>query len=85
MLETAATTGDGRIVFTSSKAHEFASWDPENMNTPDEQHYDRLRVYGVTKLYNVSCLSLPKLYGISPLSLTHTHTHTHTHERSNAA
>ena len=58
MLESAAATGDGRIVVMSSKAHELASWDPENMNTTDEQHYARLRVYGVTKLYNVSAPSL---------------------------
>ena len=54
MLDTASSTGDGRIVFMSSKAYEFASWDPEKMNAEDEQHYDRIKVYGVTKLYNVS-------------------------------
>ena len=54
MLDTASASGDVRIVVMSSKAHEFASWDPDSMNTPDEQHYDRLRTYGVTKLYNVS-------------------------------
>ena len=54
MLDTASSTGDGRIVFMSSKAHEYASWDPENMNAEDEQQYDRIRIYGVTKLYNVS-------------------------------
>ena len=47
-------TGNGRVIFMASQAHEFASWDPEKMNTEEEQHYDRIRVYGVTKLYNVS-------------------------------
>lgn len=54
VLETASGSGDGRIVFMSSKAHEYATWNPETMNAPDEQHYDRIKVYGVTKLYNVS-------------------------------
>ena len=54
MLDTASSTGDGRIVFVSSKAHEFANWEPEKMNAEDEEHYDRIKVYGVTKLYNVS-------------------------------
>lgn len=54
MLDTASDSGDGRIVFMSSKGHEFASWDPDKMNAPDEEHYDRLKVYGITKLYNVS-------------------------------
>ena len=58
VLETASDSGDGRIVFVSSKGHEFASWDPDKMNAPDEEHYDRLNIYGVTKLYNVSGSSL---------------------------
>ena len=54
MLDTASSTGDGRIVFISSKAHEYARWDPDKMNAEEEQNYDRIRIYGVTKLYNVS-------------------------------
>lgn len=53
VLETASGSGNGRIVFMSSKAHEYATWNPETMNASDEQHYDRIKVYGVTKLYNV--------------------------------
>ena len=54
MLDAASSTGDGRIVFMSSKAHEYARWDPDKMNAEEEQNYDRIRIYGVTKLYNVS-------------------------------
>ncbi len=54
MLDTASSTGDVRIVVMSSKAHEYASWDPDKMNAEEEQYYDRIKVYGVTKLYNVS-------------------------------
>ena len=54
MLDTASSTGDGRIVFMSSEAHKYARWDPDKMNAEEEQYYDRIKVYGVTKLYNVS-------------------------------
>lgn len=54
LLPVMLDTGDGRVIFMGSQAHEFASWDPEKMNIEEEQHYDRIRVYGVTKLYNVS-------------------------------
>jgi predicted glycosyltransferase len=54
MLDTASSTSDVRIVVMSSMAHEYASWDPDRMNAEEEQYYDRIKVYGVTKLYNVS-------------------------------
>jgi len=52
LLETAGSTGDGRIVFVSSSAHRHGSVDPDNMN--GEQWYRRSQFYGNSKLYNVS-------------------------------
>jgi len=52
LLETASSTGDGRIIFVSSGAHSWGTFNPENMNR--EQNYGRGRFYGNSKLYNVS-------------------------------
>ena len=52
ILETASTSGDGRIVFVSSGAHAWANWEPANMNA--EQLYDRQAFYPYSKMYNVS-------------------------------
>ena len=52
LLETASSTGDGRIIFVSSNAHKYGTFNPENMN--GEQSYSRGRFYGNSKLYNVS-------------------------------
>jgi len=40
LLETASSTGDGRIIFVSSAAHKMGTFNPENMN--GEQNYGRL-------------------------------------------
>ena len=53
LLETAAATGDGRIVFVSSAAHLLAKWEPENFSPVSEEGYGRFKMYGWTKLYNV--------------------------------
>ena len=54
LLDTAASTGDGRIVFVGSAAHSlFAGpFDVSKMNRP-ENEYKRFEVYGDSKLYNV--------------------------------
>ena len=52
LLETASSTGDGRIIIMSSIAHKAGTLNPENMN--GEQSYNRGRFYGHSKLYNVS-------------------------------
>ena len=55
ILETASSSGDGRILFVSSGAHRRgfgASFNPENLNS--EQQYDRMKTYPCTKLYNAS-------------------------------
>lgn len=54
LIETASSTGDGRIVFVSSSAHKQGSLDPDNMN--GEQRYGRQSFYGNSKLYNVSSI-----------------------------
>ena len=51
LLETASSTGDGRIIFVSAYAHKYGNVNPENMN--GEQSYTRGRFYGNSKLYNV--------------------------------
>ena len=55
VIETASSSGDGRILFVSGLAHTpryGASFNPENLNS--EQGYDRMSTYSCTKLYNVS-------------------------------
>ena len=51
MLDTAASTGDCRIVAVSSWGHFRGQFVPNNMN--GEQSYDRLPFYCHSKLYNV--------------------------------
>lgn len=52
MLETAEQTGDGRIIFVSSRQHAHGVFDPNNMN--GEVFYSRSGFYDNSKLYNVS-------------------------------
>ena len=58
VLEVAETTGDGRVVFVSSEAHRLIKWDPLNFSPESEEGYARFKMYGWTKLYNVSLLKL---------------------------
>lgn len=54
LLETAASSGDVRIVFLSSKGHFKAEkFNPDNLYKTKEEDYTRLGVYFVTKLYTV--------------------------------
>ena len=56
-METASTSGDGRILFVSSSAHLQNLTGPINFDTIDtDLDYGRLKSYGRTKLYNVSFL-----------------------------
>ena len=50
----ARETGDVRVVYVSSAAHNSANWEPDNMN--GEREYSRLKFYPKSKLYNVSVL-----------------------------
>lgn len=55
VIETAANTGDGRIIFVSSGGHGQRwenSFNPDNLNS--EIQYERLKIYPISKLYNVS-------------------------------
>ena len=52
LLETASTSGDGRIVFVSSSGHYSSRWDPLRIN-PDQDSYNRLGAYADSKLFNV--------------------------------
>ena len=52
VLDSAAATGDGRIIFMSSQGYNYGIFDPNNLNS--EVEYNRLRSYSNTKLYNVS-------------------------------
>lgn len=53
LLDTAGSSGDGRIVFVSSVAHTMArSFDPSRINLSEGQ-YGRLAAYNNSKLYNV--------------------------------
>ena len=63
LLDTAASTGDGRIIFVSSSGHSsFAGpFDASKMNYPEDQ-YKRFQVYGNTKLYNVGIMVLAKIH-----------------------
>ena len=51
ILETASTSGDGRIIFVASSNHTWVNWDPANMNA--ERSYSRKLFYPNSKLYNV--------------------------------
>ncbi len=54
VLETASTSGDGRILFVSSGAHRRgfgATFNSDNLNS--DIQYDRMKTYPYTKLYNV--------------------------------
>jgi hypothetical protein len=55
MLTTAASAGDCRILFVSSRAS-FNAWtfNADRIVVTEEPNYDRLRTYSTTKLYNVS-------------------------------
>jgi NAD(P)-dependent dehydrogenase (short-subunit alcohol dehydrogenase family) len=56
-LETAASSGDGRIVFVSSRGHAMAqSFDASRLNL-EEDDYARFQAYNNSKLYNVCCHS----------------------------
>ena len=48
---TAREMGDVRVVFVSSKAHNWGDWDPDNMN--GERESGRFKFYPKSKLYNV--------------------------------
>ncbi len=59
LLDTAASSGDGRILFISSYSHYMAAgFDLERLNR-EEQDYSRMGGYNNTKLYNVSVTPLP--------------------------
>lgn len=49
---TAGETGDARVVFVSSSAHRWGSWNPEDLSA--EAEYGRFQSYPKSKLYNVS-------------------------------
>ena len=51
MLDTASTTGDGRIVIVSSVGHNNRIFDPENLE--GDRSYGDFEFYGRSKLYNV--------------------------------
>ena len=52
ILDSAAVTGDARIVSVSSSVHSWAVWNPEHLN--DDVGYNRMQSYYHTKLYNAS-------------------------------
>ena len=60
MLDTASTTGDGRIVIVSSAGHRSGVFDPDNLD--GQQSYGRMKFYCHSKLYNVqfvaSCITI---------------------------
>ena len=53
LLDTAAESGDGRIVFVSSSGHYMADPFDANRLNRTEDDYGRLKAYSNTKLYNV--------------------------------
>ena len=54
LLSTAASSGDGRIVFVSSRASFNAPpFDAGKIVVTEEANYSRLKTYPTTKLYNV--------------------------------
>ena len=55
MLATAAESGDGRVLFVSSKAsYRATQFDVEKLVITEQMDYDRLNTYSNTKLYDVS-------------------------------
>ena len=53
LLETTAReTGDVRVVCLSSSTHNWATWEPDNLN--GERDYSRTKAYPKSKMYNVS-------------------------------
>lgn len=53
LLDTATSSGDGRVVFVSSSGHYNATpFDSSELN-PTEEEYQRIKGYNDTKLYNV--------------------------------
>lgn len=54
ILDTAASSGDGRVVFVSSAGHSTApSFDVSKLDTT-EAEYGRLEAYNRSKLYTVN-------------------------------
>ena len=51
ILDTAARTGDCRILILSSTAHKSGVFDPANLN--GEKNYGSLNFYNNSKLFNV--------------------------------
>lgn len=52
MLDSAHSSGDGRIVFVSSRLHANGQFTPENLN--GQLSYSRTAFYYHSKLYNVT-------------------------------
>ena len=52
MLDSAIVSGDGRIVFVSSRLHTNGQFNPDNINA--QQSYSRTTFYSNSKLYNVT-------------------------------
>ena len=57
LLDTAAESGDGRIIFVSSSAHNMVDPFDANRLNRTEDDYGRLKAYSNTKLYNVRGLT----------------------------
>lgn len=51
LMETADSSGDCRVVFVASIAHQRGVWAPQNRNA--EKSFDKHLFYGNSKLYNV--------------------------------
>ena len=56
LLDTAASSGDGRIIFVSSMLHFYAQHFDVGKLSPEEQDYSRFAAYNNSKLYNVCLL-----------------------------
>ena len=54
LMETADSSGDCRVVFVASIAHQRGVWAPQNRNA--EKSFDKHLFYGNSKLYNVSAI-----------------------------
>ena len=52
LMDTASSTGDGRIVIVSSSAHQSGVFDPNNLD--GQQLFNRFKFYANSKLFNVS-------------------------------
>ena len=50
-MDTASTTGDGRIVFVGSLGHLSGQFSPSNLD--GETYYDRFQFYFNSKLFTV--------------------------------